>query len=227
MRNISSGNFTLLQQRILMPRDFLWIKARALDTGAPFNYGFWSDVGDVQAQVLNPDTGLPNTRNFEGSGSLIQISDIPLVANISVQNVAISMSQLDPGVENIIRGYDMKQAGIEIYRGLFNPESRQLVEPAFCRWIGFVDIVNIKTPKENDAGSIELTCASHTQEMLRSNPDTRSNESQKKRHPTDNFYQDTTVVGEWEHFWGTRKGKVDAIRTPRVSTGLVLAGNSQ
>ena len=224
MRNISAGNLALLQARQLVARDFLWLKARDLDTGAPFAYGFWSDVRDIQAQVLNPDTGLAVTRNFEGSGSLVSIGPISLVSNVTVQNVSISMSQLDPGVENIVRGYDLKQAGVEIYRGLFDVASRQLSVPAFCRFVGFVDSVSIKTPKENEAGSIELTCASHTQEMTRSNPDTRSNDSQKKRWSTDNFYQDTTTVGEVEFFWGQKAGKIPSKASNRLNTAILLRG---
>lgn len=224
MRNISSGNLALLQARRLVARDFLWLKARALVTGAPFNYGFWSDVGDVQAQVLNPDTGLANTRNFEGSGSLIQISDIPETTTIAVRNVTISLSQLDPGVENIVRGYDLKQAGVEIYRGLFDVDSRQLLVPAFCRFVGFVDLVEINTPKENEAGTIVLTCASHTQEMTRGNPDTRSNDSQKKRNANDNFYQDVTTVGETEFFWGQKQGKITTTGSSRLASAVVLRG---
>ncbi|RJG46496.1 hypothetical protein [Mesorhizobium sp. DCY119] len=224
MRNISAANLAALQARALVARDFLWITARDRDTGATFPYGFWSDVGDVSAPVLNPNTGLSVTRNFEGSGTLIQISDIPLVSNLTIQNVTIQMSQLDPAVENIVRGYDLKQAGVEIYRGLLSLETRQIVAPAFCRFVGFVDTVEITTPKENDVGSIVLTCASHTQEMTRGNPDTRSNDSQKIRSATDNFFADVTVVGEQEHFWGRQKGKISVSAPTRKMTGVVLSG---
>ena len=44
--------------------------------------------------------------------------------------------------------------------------------------------------------------------MMRSNPDTRSHESQILRHSGDNFFQDTTVVGGWELFWGKASGPV-------------------
>lgn len=226
MRNISSANLALLQAGKFVARDFLWIKAREFVTGVPFSYGFWSDVGDVQAQVLNPDTGLANTRNFEGSGSLIQISDIPETASIAVRNVTITMSQLDEAVANIVRGYDLKQAGIEIYRGMFNTDTRQMQgdAPAFCRFVGFVDTVDITTPKENEVGAITLTCASHTQEMTRGNPDTRSNDSQKKRSATDNFFQDVTTVGETEFFWGAKQGKITTSAPSRIATGVVLRG---
>jgi hypothetical protein len=53
-----------------------------------------------------------------------------------------------------------------------------------------------------------LTCVSHTQEMTRSNPDTRSDASQRLRSGTDNFYADCASVGEWEIFWGKKGGKM-------------------
>jgi hypothetical protein len=223
MREMSAENYAALQARRLVARDFLWLVVRTLDTGLPFGYGFWSDVGNVNAQVLNPDTGLAESRNFEGSGSLIQISDIPLVANLTVQNTTISMSQIDEGVANIVRGYDLKQARVEIYRGLFDPDTRQMVAPAFSRFIGFVDNVVITTPKEGEEGSVELTCASHTQEVTRSNPDTRSQDSQALRLSGDGFFKDTTTVGDWEFFWGRNTGKVETAAAQRIAVAIRAA----
>lgn len=208
MRNISAQNLAAIQARQLVARDFLWINARTIDTGAPYSHGFWSDAGNVSAPVLNPNTGLAVTRNFEGSGTLISISDIALVANLTVQSVTIEMSQLDPAVELIVRGYDLRQAGVEVYRGLFNPSTRKIVAPALCRFVGFVDEVEIKTPKEGEPGSISLTCVSHAQEMTRANADTRSDASQRRRSATDNFFQDVTTIGEVEFFWGRKSGKI-------------------
>jgi len=223
MRQLSPENQAALAERRLVARDFLWIKARTFDTGAPFSYGFWSGVGDISAPVLDPDTGSPVVRNFEGSGTLIQASDIPLVSNISVRNATITLSQIDEAVASVVRGYDLKQAGVEIYRGLFSPETRNIVDAAFCRFVGFVDDVGITTPSEGEAGGIVLTCASHTQEMTRSNPDTRSDESQKRRSAGDNFYQDTTTVGEWEFFWGGKTGKLDTAGVQRIGSNVPSA----
>ena len=223
MRNISANNYAALQGRRLVARDFLWLKVRTLVGEAPFEYGFWSDVGNVSAPVLDPNTGLAVTRNFEGSGTLISIGDIPLVSNLTVQNTTISMSQLDDGVASIVRGYDMKQAGVEVYRGLFDPDTHQLVDPAIPRFVGYVDEVVITTPKEGDEGSIELTCAPHTQELFRSNPETRSQDSQVLRRSDDNFFQDTTTVGEWQFFWGRTSGKVQTAAAQRISTSVRAA----
>jgi len=207
-RNISAENLAALAARRLVARDFLTIVARTRDTGAPVTDNMWSDVGNVTASVVDPDTGLEDSRDFYGSGTLVAISDIPLVANLSVQNVTIQMSQVNDRVEQLVRDYDCQQARVEIFRGLFDPETRQMVAPAECRFVGFVDKIEITTPSENEEGGVTLTCASHTQEMTRSNPDTRSHESQKLRSATDSFYEDSSTAGEWEIFWGSIKGKV-------------------
>ena len=207
-RYISPENHAALQARQLVARDFLWLVVRDRETGFPVTEGLWSDVGNVSAQVINPDTGLVDTRDWYGSGTLVAIDDIPMVANLSVQNVNIRLSQIDDRINDLVRLYDAKQGRVEIYRGLFDPASRQMVAPAECRFVGFIDQIEIQTPSENEEGSVTLTCASHTQEMTRGNPDTRSDASQRLRHPTDNFFQDASTAGEWAIWWGSVQGQV-------------------
>lgn len=220
MRNISAANLAALQARALVARDFLWLEVRNRATGAKVTDGMWSDVGNVSASVIHPDTGLTVTRDWYGSGTLVAIDDIPLVSNLSVQNVNIRLSQVDAHVEQLVRLYDCKQGRVEIYRGLFNPDTRQMVAPAECRFVGFIDTIEIKTPSENEDGAVTLTCVSHTQEMTRSNPDTRSHATQVLRSATDNFYQDTSTAGEWEVFWGSEKGKVPSQPKKKKFLGL-------
>lgn len=219
-RYISPENQAALQARQLVARDFLWLVVRNRSTGAQVTDGLWSDVGNVSAQVINPDTGLVDTRDWYGSGTLVAIDDIPMVSNLSVQNVNIRLSQIDDRINDLVRLYDAKQGRVEIYRGLFDPESRQMVAPAECRFVGFIDQIEIKTPSENEEGSVTLVCASHTQEMTRGNPDTRSDATQKLRSSTDNFFQDTSTAGEWEVFWGSEKGKVPTQKKRKKFLGI-------
>ena len=208
MRNLSAANLAALQAGQLVARDFLWLVVRRRDTGASVTEGLWSDVGNITAQVVNPDTGLADTRNWYGSGTLVSISDIPLVANLTVQNVGIKLSQIDDRIAQLVREYDAKQGRVEIYRGLFDPNTRQMVAPAECRFVGFIDTIEINTPSENEEGGVTLSCVSHTQEMTRSNPDTRSDATQKLRLANDGFFADSSTVADWEVFWGSKKGKV-------------------
>lgn len=202
MREITAENYAALQARQLVARDFLSIQARTLDGTSTVWDHQWSDIGTFTANVIDPDTGETQSRTFVGTGTLTSISAILLVSNITVQNVTITMSQVSDHVASLVRGYDCKQAVVQVFRGMFDPSSRNMVGPAYPRFVGYVDTVDIKTPTENAEGSVTLTCASSTQEMTRSNPDTRSNASQVLRSSTDNFFQDAAVVSLWTLFWG-------------------------
>ena len=82
----------------------------------------------------------------------MEISDLPLVANLSVQNATIRASQLHAEMERIVRDYDCQQARVEIYRGFFSPEIRLMVAPAFACLVGFVDTIEVQTPSHNEEG---------------------------------------------------------------------------
>jgi hypothetical protein len=207
-RNISPANLAALEARVLVARDFLWIVARDRATNAPVPDGMWSDVGNVSASVINPDTGLIETRDWYGAGTLVQIGDIPLVSTLSQEKITIQLSQIVDHLQQLVRQYECRQARVEIYRGLFNPDTRLMVAPAECRFVGFVDKIDIKTPSENEAGGVTLTCASHTQEMFRANSETRSHETQVLRNPNDNFYFDAATTTTWKLFWGSVSGSV-------------------
>lgn len=208
MRALSSTNNAALAQRRLVARDFLWLVARDRGDNSSQPVGFWSGVGNVSADVINPDTGAVSTRNWYGASTLIGIDAVPLVANLTAQTVTIALNQIDNLVQQAVRLYDCKQGRVEVYRGLFNPDTRQMVAPAFCRLVGFIDDIELKTPSENSEGGVTLTVNSHMQEMFRSNPDTRSDASQRLRDPDDAFFVDAATVGEQEHFWGRKRGKV-------------------
>ncbi len=116
-------------------------------------------------------------------------------------------------VNDLVRTYDCKQGTVQIFRGLFDPATRTMVGPAYPRFYGFIDQSPINTPAENAEGNVTLTCTSNTQELMRSNSDTRSDASQRLRSATDNFYQDTAVVGTWQMFWGKASGPVPSAVT--------------
>ncbi|MET0721031.1 MAG: hypothetical protein ABWY64_09375 [Tardiphaga sp.] len=208
MRDLSAANYDALAKRILMPRDFIWFVVRDRTTGAAVTDGYWSDIGEIDAAIVHPDTGGSETRHFVGAGSLIAISDIPLVSNLTVQNITITLSQVADRVNNLVRGYDCKQGRVEIYRGLFDPANRIMVAPAAPRFVGTIDEAPITTPAENENGDVQLACTSNTAELTRTNTDTRSDASQKLRSAADDFFVDVAVVSSWQHFWGREGGPV-------------------
>jgi len=217
MRSLSANTEAALGARSLVVRDFMTITARDRDTGAPVTEGYWSDVGSINAPVIDPETGLTSYRDFFGSGTLIALDAIPLVSNLSVQAVKAKFSQIDDRIEELVRLYDVRQGRVEIFRGLFDTASRNIVDPATPRFVGFVDDLEIETPSEGDVGEVVLTFVSHTQELTKSNPDMRSHESQRARSAGDNFFRHAGVVGDWEFFWGKKSGTISTETSSRTT----------
>lgn len=207
-RSLTAENYSALQGRALVARDFVWFVVKSRVDGSPVTDGYWSDLGDITASVVNPETGSVESRTFFGADGLIQISDVPLVSTLTVQSVTIKLSQVSSRVNDLVRTYECKQGQVQIFRGLFDPVSRVMVSPAYPRFVGYIDEAPIHTPAEGEEGDVTLTCTSHTQELTRANSDTRSDASQRLRSSTDNFYQDTAVVGDWVQFWGREGGPI-------------------
>jgi hypothetical protein len=207
-RSLSDANFAAIQQRRIVPRDFIWLIARDRSSGAPVAEGVWSGQGNFTAAVIDPHTGGSQDRAFFGSGALVSVGNIPLVQGITVQTLTITMSGVNAAFNDYVRTNDLKQAEIQIFRGFLDPGTRLLVAPAVPRFVGYIDDAPITTPKENTSGAITITATSNTQELTRANSDTRSDASQRLRAANDNFYQDTAVVGGWKFFWGLYNGSL-------------------
>lgn len=207
-RSLSSGNYTALQARRLISRDFVWFVVRDRSTGNPVTDGYWSDVGTISADVIDPETGSTVTRSFAGAAGLVSISDIPVFSNLTVHTITITLAQAASRINDLVRTYDCKQGKVQVFRGLFDASTRIMVAPAFPRFAGTIDEAPVTTPKEGETGDVTLTCTGNTQELTRSNPDTRSDASQKLRDPADDFYLHTATVSEWQQYWGKDPGRL-------------------
>ncbi len=206
MRYLELAEIQAIAARTVVARDFLQVTVKHRITGAPVSIGFWSDAGLFTCDIVNGRTGATEEWTFNG-GALTSIDDIPLLSDLSVRTVGVELSGVDDGVQQLVRDYDARNAPIQILRGYFSPETHVLVAPAKARFIGFIDEAPIETPAEGGVSKITLSCASHTRELTRTNPDVRSHESQILRKPGDNFYRYAGVVGDWELFWGRKGGK--------------------
>ncbi|UGA45951.1 hypothetical protein HU230_0007910 [Bradyrhizobium quebecense] len=205
---IPSDYRTALAAGRLVARDFIWFVVRDRTTGAPVSDGYWSDLGSTTVDVIDPESGLVANRTFAGASSMISISDIPLVSTLTVQNVTVKLSQVSDRVNELVRGYDCKQGKVQIFRGLFDPDTNVMVGPAAPRFAGTIDEAPITTPPQGEIGDVSLSCTSNTQELTRSNPDTACDASQRLRSSTDNFFADVAVVGQWQQFWGKAGGPI-------------------
>jgi hypothetical protein len=231
MRDIAAEEIAAIQSPTVVARNMLWVTAKNRSTQADESMGFWNDVMFVTASVKDGRTGAIVNRDFLGVGMALTIGSIPLTSDITIRSVDIDIPYLDSTVAQLVRGYDVRGAPMQLYRGYFDPATRIMVAPAKARFIGYVDGSPIVTPKEGGEGSITLHCVSTTRELTRTSSEVRSRESQLLRSAGDLFYADTGVVGEWTLFWGVANTPIagagsstgGAATTPATGSGGTIA----
>ncbi|PZX19823.1 hypothetical protein LX81_00286 [Palleronia aestuarii] len=203
MRQVSAVTQARLDAGELVLRSFVWIAARRRDTGALAARGWWNDVGTLEAQVIDAQD-VVRTRTFIGSGDLMGLGSVPLILGMTAQEVTIQLSLMSQAVAELVREWEPRRAAVEIHRGLFDPWTKLMVEPAARRFIGFVDDPDIPTPAEGQEGTITLRCASLSQELQRSSSAKRSSADQRKRHPGDAFLDYAATIKHRKPVWGDR-----------------------
>ncbi|MEP5730364.1 MAG: hypothetical protein ABJL67_13460 [Sulfitobacter sp.] len=202
MRPMSPALLAALEADAALPRDFMWITVRNRETGEPMSYGAWSDLGGNTVDVIDPATGDEISRTYRGIGGVLDVSPVALLSGLTVQTVTITLNHIDEDMELMLRGFDMRRAAIELHRGFLDPNTMRLIDAAVPRFSGFVDEAPLTTPAEGQEGVLTLICASHTQDLVRSNSAKRSDADQRRRNPTDGFFRHAATVGGWKITWG-------------------------
>ncbi|MBW9062370.1 hypothetical protein JNB71_03465 [Rhizobium herbae] len=211
MRDVDSAFLTALQnarERGIVPRKLISITGRDFETGDPALVSFWSGHEDVTMTVVSGISGATSSRLFVGSVNLT-VSPIPRVADLTIQTVTVSVSQIAEPIQALVRGLDVRLAKVEIWEALLDPTSRQLVSTPPLVFLGEVDGSPITTPEVGGEGSVEISVVSDAISMLtRKNPQKSSYEAQKLRSPNpadpDQFGKYAASIRSWSIPWGVK-----------------------
>lgn len=204
-RTFDSNINALFADKRLAVRDMFSILVKDRTTPATTQrFNLWSATYSRSINLIDPYTDNVISRTYQGAGANVAISDIPLTSGLVVNPIQIRFSHIANTVETFLRTWSADLAPVEIHRLYMDPNSLQPVAAAVPRFIGTVDENQDTTPPAGGEGSFTLTCVPHTQEMLRINSATRSDEDQRLRDPDDNFYRHAAVVGTWEIWWGEK-----------------------
>lgn len=217
MRSNSSAAITALSQapnQGLRPRNYVtvwpWEIAGGGGKGAVVELGFWTGALNVSLEVIDPDTGAADMRNFVGGQSVVvEIAPIRLTAGLRIKTVSIKLSGIDPAVRSALALHHWDRAPVQIHRVPHSPISSLPVAAPRTRFVGFVDQVSIPRPRANSAGPVTLHCASETVTYTRRNHARRSHQSHRERRGTDDIYQYVDTVADWEEAWGGAAGPAD------------------
>lgn len=205
MRDFDSPTLTALAAGNLIIRHFFWITPRHLITGAQVTpVGYWNDIGTIAVSAYDGVSGALVSRSYEGSGKIAGMDQLVHEIGIAVRTTRVSLNVLDAGVENLVRGYNLRKAPFEWHFGLFNISDRNIVSALYPLFVGFVNASPITTPGIDGQGGVTIEAASDTRRLTIKSGAKRSDENQRLRSD-DRSFKYAEAMRTRELFWGTKK----------------------
>ena len=205
MRTVNPTLLSALQARSgVVVRDFVWVEARNRSTGETETAGFWSGAHSTTLDVISGKDQTTVERSYNPGGGLISVSPITATMDLTIQQVTITLSQIDQRVIDAVLGYDVRQASVEIHRGFLSTATREMIAPPDPVFVGRVDRAPVTTPPAGEEGKIDLICSSDLREMTRTNPALKSDTFQKLRDG-DTAREYISMAGNWRLFWGEKR----------------------
>ncbi|MBB3452311.1 hypothetical protein FHT86_000567 [Rhizobium sp. BK313] len=206
MKNITSAFLAALtgaRDTGLVPRRFVWITGKSFDTGDVASIGLWTGDDDIDISVISGITGVSEGRTYYG-GLNLQLSPIARTADLTVQTVTITIGQIAPVAQQLLRGYDLRLAPVEIHDMTFDPVTRQPSSAPEISFLGIADGAPIKTPVVGQDGDIEISAISAAIAMLERNNPAKSSYEGQKRRSGDEFGLYSSTVANWQIPWGQK-----------------------
>lgn len=183
----------------IAPAYFVWVQGRDRTTGAAQSLGFWSGDDDVTINVQTPEGGL-TSKTYIG-GCNLAIEGLQYVADLTDGSVTIGMSQISPGTQQLVRGYDVRLGYVEVHATTWN--GGVLSSRPQLQWIGIVDDAQIATPAVGGDGAISLTVRSEIMSQLTEiNPAKSSDTHQERRSSGDQFSRYSGMIRSRKIEWG-------------------------
>lgn len=179
-------------------RDFVWIE----NVGGSQGWGFYTGIEPIiELEVISAQTGVPELRTYYGAGALRSVGDVTLTVGLDVYNISVTLSNIHPIVQNMVRGENIRNGRVEIHRGIINPLTDELADPPMSHFYGTVNQAKPRRPAVNNEGGIEIVCTSITNELTRSNPAMFSDASISRRSG-DRFCRYMEVMSDVKLPWG-------------------------
>lgn len=201
MRTVPTNTYNVLTNAMengISVRDFVWFQTV---TGL-VEFGFWSDIDpSITVPVIAGQTGLTVNRTYEGAGALRGIDVITLSVGLNVYNLDIKLSDIHPSVNDMVRGHDVRNARVEIHRGIIDPATGELADPPMLHYMGTVNKAKPTRASRGGEGSITVTTTSITNELTRTNP-SKFSDATMMRRSGDRFLRYVDVMGDVRLYWG-------------------------
>lgn len=185
----------------IIPRRLVHMTAKSFSTGETTTAAFWSGDGEETLVVESVDNDSAVSRIYHGGVNLITGS-IPLVSDLTIQTISVTLNVLDEKVEEFVRGSDLRLGKIEIHDVLYDTTTRNPVAVAPLVFFGEIDGSPIETGSAGGESQVTIRASSDVILMLtRINPAKSSYQEQKLRDG-DDWGKHSAAITTWQINWG-------------------------
>lgn len=199
MRDYGAATLAYLQARAgTIARTLIWISARNRSTNAVETMGLWTGA-DHETITIGAASRL-----YYGAGNVVDLPQLTFQAGLAVRIHRLGLSPLSPEVMQLIRGYDVKSAPVEIHRALYSTDTRLLIEEPHRVLAGFIDEVDLGTPAAGGTSSCVLGIATSARVLTQDLPLKKSDETQRLRSG-DRIRRWGDVTGSVDVWWGAAR----------------------
>jgi len=134
--------------------------------------------------------------NYFGSGSVLSISGLEEVADMTATGCSVALSGIDSQIVSLALQEPYQGRSVRIFVGI---EGEDPVEV----FGGFIDVMSIED--QGDTSNVSVTVESRLVELERVRPFRYTDESQKSRYPNDEFFSYVADIQDKEIVWGRNK----------------------
>lgn len=185
----------LASRRAFMGHVLLWISARNRKTGIREQIGFWTGADHDQFVIDG------QTRLYYAAGSMLKMEPIRRQSGLKVRTHRVTLSQIAPEVQVLIREYDARHAPVEVHRALFDPMSEALIDTPHLLLSGFVDKATVSNAGKGASAEVAIEIASEARALTKPLSRSRSDATMRVRAKDDAFRlyagQTETVEVKW------------------------------
>lgn len=186
-----------------IPRDFLTVKGKTLG-GSAATFCYWTDVGNITTNVPPADGGSSESRNFIGTGTLLEVPPIIDAIGIEARSVTFGLdhiSDAEGSPMDMVFGNNIRVARVELHRGFRDPETWEFVAEPSLIFEGRVDGASVEDAAAGGTGGLSLDVVSSAIDLTKTNPAKESDEQQRLRDG-DRIRQYGDTAAQVQVWWG-------------------------
>lgn len=199
MRDVGTNILAQLNQRTgITVRNLFWITAKNRSTGAAETMGIWNGP-DTQNFTISGDS-----RTYVGGGGFMNFDDLKQETGLLIHRLKAVCSPVAPEMDEVIRTYDAKFARVEVHLAFFSPGTETMLDAPERVFKGWIDTIDHKTPRKNESGAITINMVGNSRILTRRAADKRSDQSQKLRSASDDFFKYVSMTGNIKTPWGSK-----------------------